>query len=359
MRVPGPRNLSIVVGVLLLLVASGLANAATTGFERAQVPSPSPSTMSAISCSSASWCFALGEYPNRRRSSSLVLADRWDGRSWRQVHPPSPRNPTVLGASCASRRSCVMVGIQSAPGGNNPFAERWGGRSWHVLRMPSLPGHDNFLYAVSCPSASNCVAVGTTQAQTSAQAALVERWNGRRWTAARVPGSSKGVLRAVSCVTAGDCWAVGITAVSSSSTSPLIIHVGATGASVVGSPRGAGMLGSVSCPTASSCWAVGNGRAPSLIGLQDGAWHAFPSSDRYGQILGISCVTATDCTAVGIGLGRPWAGAWDGSGWEDLPTPAVGGTFQSVACTGNRACYAAGFTGNGLGRALVATSQTG
>lgn len=343
----------IILGGLLLL-AAGPAYAVVSRFARVSIPAPSPATLGPLSCSSSSWCFALGQYPNRSRSSSLILAERWDGESWKQVHAPTPSNATPLGISCASSRSCVMVGVRSGPT-NTPFAERWRGRAWHVMHTPKLLGSDNFVNGVSCPSASACVAVGTTEAQTPAQAALVERWDGRSWTDQRVPGSKKGVLNSVSCTAPGDCWAVGFIA---SSHAALIVHVGASDEGVVHSPAGAGMLASVSCPAASSCWAVGNARAPSLIGLQSGAWQTFPSTNRYGQILSISCIAATDCWAAGVGAGAPWAGRWDGSTWTSAQTSGISeGTFSAIACPGSTVCYAVGFTGHGLGQALVARSQ--
>lgn len=247
-----------------------------------------------------------------------------------------------------------MVGVRSGPS-NVPFAEHWGGRKWHLSATASLPGNDNFLSAVSCRSASACVAVGTTEAQTSSQAALVERWDGQGWRAERVPGSPKGELRGVSCVTKTDCWAVGVTAVTTSSTTPLIVRIGGSGASVVHSPSDAGILSSVSCPTTSTCWAVGD----SLIGLTNGQWQTFARAPHGAQMQGISCVTAADCTAVGMGNGVPWAGAWDGSAWTDVTTAPTSAAFQSVSCPTATDCVAAGYTGHGLGRALVAVAHDG
>lgn len=344
---------------LSLLLAAGAAGANSTGFVRANAPAPKPSTLIAVSCATTASCFTVGEYPNRNRSASLILVDRWNGTKWSQVHAPTPSNAHPQAVSCASSHRCTMVGLAQVLSIQSPFAERWNGRTWRVVKLPPLRGTDSFLEGVDCPTSNTCVAVGTNEAQTPSQAALIERWNGKRWSARRV--APKGVLDGISCVDATHCWAVGFTVLSSTKTAPLIVHIDGADADVARSPAHSGrQLKAVSCPTVSTCWAVG---ATSLVGLSNGTWQKSPSppSPFYGEMLGISCVAETNnCAAVGdaaSGGGPPWAGMWDGTTWTDVSTPSGRGSFQGVSCPDPTLCVAAGHTGNGLGRALVATKS--
>ncbi|HEU4393781.1 MAG TPA: hypothetical protein VFR04_09140, partial [Solirubrobacterales bacterium] len=73
------------------------------------------------------------------------------------------------------------------------------------------------LRGVSCPSASACIAVGTTAAPGDGHIVpLVESWNGSSWstqeatdTVAVYGGSNYGRLSGVSCTSASACTTVG------------------------------------------------------------------------------------------------------------------------------------------------------
>ncbi len=356
------RGTLLVLGVLLAATA---ASAAMVG-SFVSVPLPSGrASLTALSCPSNAMCYAVGE--RARGHASVSMVERWNGHAWSRVSAPAASGATPLAISCSSTTSCMAVGVRGGSRGSRPFAESWNGRSWRVVNTPSLPSFDNSLSGVSCVSSSFCVAVGSTQTQTASQAALVERWNGGRWSAERVAASPKGFLRSVSCASEGDCWAVGMTALSLRSQAPLIVHVGANGSTVAGSPVSKGILGSVSCTSPQACWAVGNERSPFFIGLQGGSWHTLPATNRFGEMLGISCATSLGCVAVGNGLGAfggshmgqmvPWAARWDGTTWTALGTPQENGaTFSSVACPDASLCLAVGY---GRQRPLAARSQPG
>jgi hypothetical protein len=84
-----------------------------------------------------------------------------------------------------------------------PLAERWNGKHW-ALSPVSQPAQ-GFLRAVSCPAIHTCVAVGNP-------GAIAERWNGTTWTPQPVPlpnGSTGGDLYGISCRSPNLCTAVG------------------------------------------------------------------------------------------------------------------------------------------------------
>jgi hypothetical protein len=67
------------------------------------------------------------------------------------------------------------------------LAERWNGRRWLVQRTPFF-GTDWVpqLDAVSCTSKRTCTAVGVAPFNAGCDRALVERWDGIRWSPRRL-----------------------------------------------------------------------------------------------------------------------------------------------------------------------------
>jgi hypothetical protein len=143
----------------------------------------------------------------------FTLVERWDGRRWSIERSPNPLGYAELeGVSCPSRMTCTAVGIAWRPDySRTTIAERWNAGAWMTVPLPGLgPGSDAGLDGVSCTSASACTAVGWGFSD-SAGPALVERWNGTRWSLQPTPATSGDAeLQGVSCPTLTACTAVGI-----------------------------------------------------------------------------------------------------------------------------------------------------
>jgi hypothetical protein len=180
-------------------------------------PSPNPSGNSGllgVSCASAGTCTAVGfgSYLGGT-DPGTTLAERWNGHRWTIQHTPTfhsvfTRDGYFTAVSCSSARACFAVGTQGG-------AERWTGRTW--LRQSATRNFEPHGYpwnfnAVSCSSAAFCTALAT-----SSNFSFAERWNGRSWTRQRVPnpspasldGSRFSELVAVSCPSTSSCTAVG------------------------------------------------------------------------------------------------------------------------------------------------------
>jgi hypothetical protein len=146
------------------------------------------SVLSSVACSSGRACTAVGSSAASLCSFTLPLAERWDGNSWRIQPAPAPKgtSDTLFGVSCPSARACVAVGsaFHSAGRRNTALTEIWNGKGWRVQSVPTIKAPSS-LYAVSCTSASSCVAVGHTLG--APQHAIVERWNGKTWRVQRTP----------------------------------------------------------------------------------------------------------------------------------------------------------------------------
>jgi hypothetical protein len=141
------------------------------------------SELDGVSCTSAAFCIAVGQYDIFRSDQELPLALRWKGTHWSMQKARSPadlgRQWALNGVSCVSRTACTAVGDYE----NGTLAERWDGRRWSIQKPPNPgkgEGYDE-LTAVSCPSKTVCTAVGAADFNH----AFVERWTARSSPAGR------------------------------------------------------------------------------------------------------------------------------------------------------------------------------
>jgi hypothetical protein len=239
-------------------------------------PTPNPSRagysqFNAVSCASATACTAVGYYYDTS-SVFFPLAEEWNGKSWAIRATPKPArsmDPKLNGVSCTSATACTAVGgyeNSSDPSfPNQTLAERWNGRSW-TIRATTNPGPESdYLYSVSCTSASTCTAVGDQQLNSGELVTLAERWNGTAWTTQGTPNPptpGTSILSGVSCASATACTAVGWYAESNAEpTGPFAEGWNGTTWTVQTTPSPAGTdwspLNGVSCTSAAACTAVG------------------------------------------------------------------------------------------------------
>lgn len=252
--------------------------------------------------------------------------------------------------------------------------------SWTIepSANPSGATYSN-LYAISCPGANDCTAVGTYEATPGLALTLAEHWDGATWSVESTPNPSGGTnnaLYGVSCTSASDCMAVGGYTDSSGSDVQLTEHWDGTSWTIQSTPSVVPIrnwLLGVSCPSAGDCTAVGTANFETLAEHWDGtSWTVQTSpnpSGRSAQLEGVSCTSASDCTAGGGifppksiylpvvgGVVVPPDGTvaehWNGSSWAIQQTPASSGngTFTGVSCTPalfQSACTAVGYSGTG------------
>jgi hypothetical protein len=169
---------------------------------------PGDAYLDGVSCPTTKSCFAVGYDSTRDGFSVTGVVEHWNGRgSWSiMIGTPSPTNDTALdGVSCPSPTNCFAVGYA-----NESFIEHWGGRgSWTIMSSPN-PGVESVLVGVSCPNTTTCVAVGSSIGFTDYGKSVVEQWNGSSWSL--LPGLSPPIhsgLTGVSCPRTNSCVAVG------------------------------------------------------------------------------------------------------------------------------------------------------
>jgi hypothetical protein len=268
---------------------------------------PQEGVLQDVSCTSASFCLALAIGAD---------AERWNGTGWSEVSAPDhyfPSQATGLASiSCTSATSCVAVGSTGSGENNVPLAASWDGITWTTVAPPNPAGSRvSRLSAVSCTSATDCVAIGDSfqTAHPNIARALIETLHGTKWTLAS-PNFTVTAFQptSVSCASASACMAIWA---SFGGKSQAEWWNGTTwrATTIVGSTRRADgtVLNGVSCTSATACTAVGSFSSASTGGLlvenwNGTVWSITPSPNPtagFGEFNAVSCTSATVCTAVG------------------------------------------------------------
>jgi hypothetical protein len=267
-------------------------------------PNASHGFLSGLSCTSASFCLALG---------SAAGAERWDGQHWAPAPSPGHPDPLVSGMqelSCTSPTFCLAVGMS---GGNKGSARYsiWNGSGWTPIASAAIPAGSRLtaLTGVSCTSPKFCVAAGVSDPVKGRTRGLVETWNGTKWTFATPRPLVNLTFQGtdVSCATPSACmvsWGDSFEAIARWWNGKTWTGAPYPGP---GKPKDNRSILGVSCPSATSCTAAGTqivGRTfTQLIEHWNGQrWSVVtPAQPGIGvaQLNDVSCTTPTRCTAVG------------------------------------------------------------
>lgn len=255
-----------------------------------------------VSCPSESLCVAVGALDTVAVSQSPTGGrDRWHASYPTYAEPKQscleeegvppascsfPRG-SLDGISCATENLCVAVGYEgSVYVSTDPTAGNWSiGTPYNGPGAPHLT-------AVSCPSASLCVAVSGGNGSAGGRVFTSTAPTSGHWQSAQLGGSPD--LRAVSCTTPSVCVAVSKAGRIFVSANP---SGGAGSWREVGSPTQQDLEG-VSCVATFLC-AAGDGGG-NILTSTDPAGSNFAEANAGGsvQITGVTCPTTTSCVAV-------------------------------------------------------------
>jgi hypothetical protein len=233
---------------------------------------PGDSTLNGVSCVGQS-CMAVGEtaYPVLA-GAALVTED--GGGHWLPVAPPVGA-VDLLGVSCTAADVCTALATDGSAAWS--AATDNGGQVW--TRGGDLPEGFGGERAISCLPSGSCAVAGyvSTQPGKGAGAVAVSTDDGMAWTLATVP-SGTGLLHAVDCTADGDCLAVGTQSTVTSDVAP------GSGA-VLASTDGGSTFESVTAPTTLNDGlgvACGTDQACAAVGTQ---WsHALPPVPLAGVV---------------------------------------------------------------------------
>ena len=358
--------------------------------------SPSQTGLTAVSCLSASDCFAVGS-DRFDTTGDTPLVEHWDGNTWTVGSTPSGVGG-LSGIFCTSHNACVAVGWTGTSSSNAGLVLVWDGLTWTASTAATPSGTPTgnaswSLSAVSCTSGQACTAVGGISNAAAPGVTLVERWDGHTWTIQPSPspmGTAIG-LTGVSCTSAQSCVAVGSytptrdpntpTQLANLTTLPLAERWDGQTWTILSVPLPSGTLGllnGISCTSARACVAAGGSftfgpaflelKFSTLVEAWDGTTWAIQSSPNVSEaemsrLNGVSCTSPNACTAVGTAfftgpLPNPpgdtgailtsvvtLAEHWDGHSWTIQPTPTPTGTWgvlNGVSCLSSDVCHAVG-----------------
>jgi hypothetical protein len=244
------------------------------------------------------------------------------------------------------------------------------------------------LDAISCPTASDCIAVGYNASYHSIWTEGTLSGTTWSWTTeATIPSDSTGVglLLAISCPTSTTCIATGGSAGGSTGLGIYTIGTLSGGSwtwtserDLVSDANGGGVLFSIDCVSTTECVAGGDdykwrGVATS-VNLVNGTWtwnkETMVASDANGggRLLAMNCPSSTQCIAVGdddIGDSSFTAGTKSGGVWtwtRDRVVPADNtgyGELDGVACPSTVLCIAVGYDNSQQGVDSIGTNVGG
>ena len=150
--------------------AGNPAVAVSDGSVWAAAPAPAFAPLQ-VACVDAHWCMAIGSSTYHVQGPGFGDTDSaatWDGSAWTPVAIPNAGWQNYFNVlSCGTRDSCAIVV------GN--LREHWDGRAWTITPGPGV-AVDHGLYAVDCPDATTCLAVGYEQLPAITISSYAERW---------------------------------------------------------------------------------------------------------------------------------------------------------------------------------------
>jgi streptogramin lyase len=308
-----------------------------------------------------------------------------------QNGPAAGAEGSLASLTCASASSCLAVGSKRIEyeleeevlgfkyaGGSAPYAGIWNGKEWTAQSAPAPfevdSGRESDLRAVSCGSATSCVAIGEkreTKIGAEGYTPLGEYWNGSKWSIASVPlpadavresrGWAHAHLNDVYCASSTSCVAVGeyvykYDEKGHAEEKPLIESWSGSEWEVTPSPSLSSYavlsLQSVTCTSTTACVAVGSkGESPLILQKGGGSWSVSSTPEKLGgsdTLRDVSCVSTTKCLAVGYvfyAANEPkgsLALELNGSSWT-LRSPDV--PLTGISCLTAKLCLGVGSSG--------------
>ncbi len=319
--------------------------------------------------------WAVGSIVAGNGAMAQALIEHWDGSAWRMTPAPRLGTSVLVGVAALSSQDAWAVGsgASSPSASTQGLIEHWDGHAWSIVAGPALPGAA--LDGVSAASASDVWAVGSANDGHSGasfpEQALIERWNGARWSVVPNPAPFGSDLSAVVAISTTDAWAVGSqSAPSSAALVTLVEHWNGAIWSIVPTASSGALLNQLNAVAALASgvvWAVGYESASSQESALAEDWNGHgwldnspnlgqAGSEFEGVITVGSAIWAVGMISSPGGDTRTLIARSDGTGWSVAPSPDVPAgvnDLKSIAASSGY-LWAAGYASNGTSsQALV------
>jgi len=173
-----------------------------TGSAWATVPSPSPTStiLQAVSATSASDVWAVGDDP----AGALIL--HYDGTGWTQTPtPPAGNDGTLWDVDGRTATDAWAAGWTGDNTTRRALMLRWDGTNWNPSVLPpAVTGDGSEILSVSADSATDAWALASTPGFTT-----LLHWDGSQWQTSSVTNANGFIVRSVVALSPADAWAVG------------------------------------------------------------------------------------------------------------------------------------------------------
>jgi hypothetical protein len=202
---------------------------------------PQDNVLASVSAAAASDAWAVGAYYPSKTSPLATLGHHFDGTAWTAFPLPNVgvQQNVLLGVSMPAPGKAWAVGyFESGSFVQSTLIEHFSRGTWSVVPSPNPSSQHNILYGVAAISDSDAWAVGAQQDSSGVWHTLTEHWDGSSWSV--VPavdvGSSGNHFYAVKANASNDVYAVGQSAGAGFPNTALIEHWDGKRWSVVASP---------------------------------------------------------------------------------------------------------------------------
>jgi photosystem II stability/assembly factor-like uncharacterized protein len=296
------------------------------------VGQPAPSgtgDLGAVACATVRRCWAVGiagPNPAPATGASVIAATTNGGTTWTAQEVSGGSTPQLSGVSCPSATECMAVGSNGAslPGSGVVITTSDAGATWAAA---SAPQNALALLSVTCASPTDCTTVVSdgTSTWTAHSADFGQTWQQE----GDLPASFQ-PENDLTCIAGGICLDAGYVPTSNSHGQGAVA-VSADGGqtwALATVPSGVGVLQSTACASPTVCLAAGTtGTTVSdvvpakgeLLRSTDGGhtWEQSAGTVPVEDVYGMACPSADQCAMVG-------------TFWFGLPEVGVGALAQSI-----------------------------
>ncbi|MBV9094914.1 MAG: hypothetical protein JO132_13750 [Streptosporangiaceae bacterium] len=241
--------------------------------QTAQRLGASDNSVGAVAGSSPDDVWAAGDYlPDAKGSNqdaTLSFAEHYDGHAWTVVRTPNagPNFNSFYGLAASDGKAWAVGERLNAQYQDRALIEVWNGEKWSIADIPQPGSVRDMLFAASALSPADVWVVGDREGSNGLCETLAEHWDGRSWSVLPIPdpGSSGNHLYAVDAVSPDNVWAAGQQLGVTSPDNGLVEHWDGHSWSVVAMPPSATasvMLDAVTVTPTGQVWVAGEADSP-------------------------------------------------------------------------------------------------
>ena len=202
---------AVMIGLVVTLAGSRESSRSDKSMATYPLTGVGPGVLDSVSCSTNDTCIAVGREATGKGSFRALIGS-WNGTHWSVGTSPAvtASDSYLYGVSCPSATFCMAVGAASNGTTNGSLIEEWNASVWSIVPSPRVGARTNTLNGVTCVSADSCTAVGGYFGNGGLDKTLVESWNGSKWVVVSSPDIGLAdQLHGVTCVSTTSCLAVG------------------------------------------------------------------------------------------------------------------------------------------------------